>query len=95
MKQIKKGILRALFTLQVVGVVYIFITGKHGWQYINAHHNENKLLEKEVNQLKGEVTALEKRLLSWKNDPFYLEKYAREQLNMARPQEHIYYLPKT
>jgi cell division protein FtsB len=95
MKSIKKALLRALFMVQVVVVIHIFINGKHGWHYITAYQQENKMLAEQVQELKAAVGSLEHQLSTWQNNSYYLEKYAREQLHMAHPSEYIFYLPKS
>ncbi len=45
--------------------------------------NEISLLEKENKQLKKQITQIQE-------DPFYMEKLAREQLNLSRPDELVF-----
>ncbi len=45
--------------------------------------NEISLLEEENKQLKAEINRIQE-------DPFYMEKLAREQLNLSRPDELVF-----
>lgn len=54
-------------------------------------------VKKQVNEqflalktLKQEIKELENELVTWKTDPFCLEKAAREELCMGHPDEIIY-----
>ncbi|KKT21385.1 MAG: Septum formation initiator family protein [Candidatus Giovannonibacteria bacterium GW2011_GWC2_43_8] len=49
----------------------------------NRLETEIKTLEKDNRTLKTQVTAL-------KQDPFYIEKHAREEYGLARPDEYIF-----
>ncbi|GAK60788.1 cell division protein FtsB [Candidatus Vecturithrix granuli] len=44
----------------------------------------------EIEQLKAENDQLAQKIEAMKTDPFWQEKIAREELNMARPDEIIY-----
>lgn len=55
--------------------------------------NEDK--ERALCMLKNEVDDLKKQLHQWDSDIFYKEKVAREQLQMARSGDTIYYLMET
>ena len=43
--------------------------------------------------LKREVAGLEREIVAWKTDPFYLEKVAREELGMGYRDEVVYLCP--
>ena len=47
-------------------------------------------LQAEIEQLKAENDQLAQKIEAMKTDPFWQEKIAREELNMARPDEIIY-----
>ncbi len=47
-------------------------------------------LEAEIEQLKVEHEQIQQKIEAMKTDPFWQEKIAREELNLARPDEIIY-----
>jgi cell division protein FtsB len=49
-------------------------------------------VEQDILVLKKEVQDLQEELVAWQTDPFYKEKVAREQLQMARPGEELFYI---
>lgn len=46
--------------------------------------------QQELQAVASEICKLEKTIVAWKADDFYVEKMAREQLAMARPDEVVY-----
>ena len=82
-----------LFTIIILAFIYTgsnLVFGKMGfikyYQLNKARHRletEIKTIEKENRNLKTQVTAL-------KQDPFYIEKHAREEYGLARPDEYIF-----
>ncbi len=53
---------------------------------------ENNMSNTQVKQLQDEVTDLGYQINAWKNNLFLHEKFAREQLHMARSGDTIFYL---
>lgn len=49
-----------------------------------------KQLEMDIQHLEAENERIKKEINAMKTDPFWQEKIAREELNMARPDEIIY-----
>ncbi len=81
------------FTIITVALIYIGITmivGNMGvMKYLELQKNKNRLqseianMEKENKMLRAHVDAL-------KRDPFYIEKQAREEYGLAKPDEYIF-----
>ena len=92
MKEIKRGLLRIFFTLETIGFVFMYLFGAQGMQVLWQLHKENLFLEKELLQLHTDVAQLEKEIVNWEHDSFSKEKLAREQLQMARKGDEIYYI---
>ncbi|RMG72028.1 MAG: septum formation initiator family protein [Nitrospirae bacterium] len=44
----------------------------------------------EINLLERENSSLKKQIKRLKEDPYYMEKLAREQLNLSRPDEFVF-----
>jgi cell division protein FtsB len=71
---------------------FFFIFGEYG---IVRHFSVNKELhekQRELSSLSDEIKALKQELLSWKADPYYMEKVAREELGMGYKDEVVYLL---
>lgn len=83
-----------LFSLCLIGemalVAYCFMYMPWGLPAIIALSDENQRIEHEVQKLSSQVTSLDRQVDDWQMYPFYTERYAREQLHMARPDETIY-----
>jgi cell division protein FtsB len=71
------------------------IHGKHGlsvWQHERA---EDKLLQKQIQDLQNENASMKDHIEHLKSDPDAIEREAREKLHYAKPGEVIYALPAT
>jgi cell division protein FtsB len=71
-----------------LGMVLLF--GDPGLIKYRALNNTKKSLEKEISQIEKENKLLQAQINSLKEDPFYIEKYAREEFGLARPDEYIF-----
>ena len=87
---VSPGVARMLVIGLIVLVAAIFIAGDVGfWNIWNAQKtlndidNDNKLLEGDISYLKTNIADLE-------NDPFAIEKVAREKFGYMRPGERVY-----
>lgn len=80
----------------LLGEIFIFLGvyffGVDGLQKLCVLRDENMKLEQEVVSLNNEIAALEHEIVAWNTDPFYKEKLAREQLQMAREQDEILFI---
>jgi len=47
--------------------------------------------QRRVRRWQRKCAHLEKEIVAWRNNPFLLEKMAREKLHLARPDEHLYF----
>lgn len=71
-------------------LVYRFCAGPYGFFQIHSLLEEKKSLERESRMLKAEIVDLgiEKKRLN--DDPFYIEKQARERLGLIKEGEKMY-----
>lgn len=83
---------KVFFFLEILvfGVIYMF--GGQGLQSLYYMSQHNRQLQQDIVALRQAALELEQQLQYWQTDDFYKEQLAREQLQMARPQEQIYYL---
>lgn len=91
-KQNKRWGGRILLGLELAVFLYIYIFGSQGvWAYCQVK-KENGVLEGQIAQLRNEIVQINQQVVDWQQDVFGKEKIAREQLQMARKDDDVYYL---
>jgi cell division protein FtsB len=83
------------WTLYVLGVFILSLcvltaVGERGVLHLWQLTGEKARLDEENYRLQKENEGLRQRISKLRNDNFYLEKMAREELNLVRPGEIIY-----
>jgi cell division protein FtsB len=76
-------------------LVVITIIGERGAIHLWRLRGEKIRIDEQNYRLQKENDTLRQRVLRIRHDNHYLEKLAREELNMARPGEVIYRFPNT
>lgn len=92
MKRIKKIIMRTVLGIEFFTFAWLYVYGPHGLQMLGRMKHENHILEQHVQTLQDDVRDFENKIVAWNAYPFYKEQVAREQLQMARKDEIIYYI---
>ena len=92
MLELKKKMLRMFFTLELVIFTGMYFFGAQGLAHAWRLNKEVSAVDYEVAMLETENQGWRDRLLAWEQHPYYKEKEARVQLQMAKPQEQIYYI---
>jgi cell division protein FtsB len=92
MKKIYAHILYALLGVEVLLFAVLYVRGPQGIQALHDMHAEQTTVHDGVDQLRVEVTTLKQEIDDWQKHPFHKEKIAREQLQMARPDDEVFYL---
>jgi len=92
MVHIKKVLVKFILISEVVGFSYLYFYGNNGITMLRKKRVAVAQLEKNIDQLKAEVISLEKEIYAWQTDDFYKEKVAREQLQMARKGDELFYI---
>jgi cell division protein FtsB len=80
-------------TFVFLGFMYLvisFVFGDLGLLTYSKLHDRKALLEKQVTDIEKENAALRSEVKSLKGNPFYREKYAREEFGLAKPDEYIF-----
>jgi len=86
---------RDLIVLTISILVFIYICtnllfGKMGLiKYIELNKTENRL-KAEIISVEKEKKLLESQVDALKKDQFYIEKHAREEFGLAKPNEYIF-----
>lgn len=88
----KKNFLRRILVIEIVIFVGYYLFGAHGLQAIKCIKQENILLVEHIKKIEQEIAALEQDILQWDTNLFYKEKIAREQLQLAKEGDEVYYI---
>jgi len=89
---IKRLISRGLFGCELIVFVWVYLFGAHGFHHLVHLRTECEQARQDLRYKQQEVSDLQEQIISWNVHSFYKEKMAREQLQMARKGELIYYL---
>ncbi|HEV2601297.1 MAG TPA: septum formation initiator family protein [Candidatus Babeliales bacterium] len=81
-----------ILSVELIVFLGMYIAGVNGFITLYGLKADNEQYKKTVEVLEQEVASLEKQLRDFNSERFYKEKIAREELQMARPGEIIYYL---
>lgn len=92
MKITKKIILRTFFAIEIVVCSFLYLFGAQGMRTVYAMKQQNSALSQEVTLARVNVKQLELQIAVWQTSDFYKEKKAREQLQMARTDDIVYYI---
>ncbi|MGE5894624.1 MAG: FtsB family cell division protein [bacterium] len=79
----------ALFLILLYLGMGFFLDDMGFLKYLHLKKVERKLV-KDIALLEQENTALEGEINNLRTNPYYLEKHARENLNLSRPDEYIF-----
>ncbi len=89
---LKKAMMRLFLIAEMITFGYIYVCGKNGLQSLYNHQNMVMDIKQDIMFLDQEVVLLEKEINVWQSDDFYKEKIAREQLQMARRDDELFYI---
>jgi cell division protein FtsB len=79
--------------LGIILLSLVTIVGERGVFHLWRLKGEKRRLDEQNYRLQKENEALRQRISRLRHDDFYLEKFAREELNLVRPGEIIYRFP--
>jgi cell division protein FtsB len=88
--EVRPGIARILLIGLIVLLAAVFIAGDVGlW---NVWHAQKTLevIEGDIGSLQSEISYLRRDINDLENDPFAIEKVAREKFGYMRPGERVY-----
>jgi cell division protein FtsB len=86
----KKYSLRIFLAAEIIIFTGFYFFGNNGMLALWKLQQELNVQLHDVQTAKDEVTQLQANLALQKKHPFFLQKIAREQLQMARADEEIY-----
>jgi len=79
-----------LLSVLIVLLALITVVGERGVLHLSRLRGEKNRLDEQNFRLQKENEALRQRIYRIRNDNAYLEKLAREELNLVRPGEIVY-----
>jgi cell division protein FtsB len=79
----------------IVLLAVVTVVGERGAIHLWRLRGEKSRIDEQNYRLQKENEALRQRVSRIRNDNHYLEKLAREELNLVRPGEIIYRFPKS
>lgn len=94
MKIAKQYVARIILGIEILIFAGFYFFGTNGLYALRGLKKEIKTLDQQVLHLRGEIAHLQSSIALQKKHPFFQEKIAREQLQMARADEEIYIYPQ-
>ncbi len=79
-----------IVTLAFIYMVIALVLGNMGFLKYTALTKTKNTLDTEISTLEKENKALKAHISALKDDDFYIEKYAREEYGLAKPNEYIF-----
>jgi len=92
MVKLKRIFMKVLLLLEMAAFGHIYFFGANGIKVLQNQKRGVAELQKNIVSLNGEVVQLEKEIYAWQTNDFYKEKIAREQLQMARKGDELFYI---
>ena len=87
----KKTIIKTCLAIELVLFAWYYIFGLQGILEIRHQKKEIEILEQKIAEAHERTNTIQHDITQWNSHSFFKEKYAREQLQMARPKDEIYY----
>ena len=88
----KKHVLRTFFFIEILVFVAMYLFSSQGLRVLRSMKKENKKVADAVGVLRSEIKELEGKVAEWENNSYYKEKIAREELQMARDNDEVYFI---
>jgi cell division protein FtsB len=89
-KKKRQFIIVVLIVLSFLYLGINFLLGDAGFLKYRELSKKKVQIEREIAELNSENLQLRSQIKSLKDNPFYSEKYAREEFGLARPDEYIF-----
>ena len=86
----KKIIIRLFLCAEVAVFGWFYYYGARGYLSVQELKRENIDITHHIAELQQEIEDVDRQIVAWSTDPFFKEKIAREQLQMARADDVIY-----
>ncbi|MBF0343938.1 MAG: septum formation initiator family protein [Nitrospirae bacterium] len=91
----KKGrVFAVFFILALAFILFNLFFDEMGVVKYFKLKSEEKQMEENLVRLENEISAIKEEISAIGTDPFYIEKQAREDLGLAKPDEYIFKIDK-
>jgi len=91
MKRYTFRLLKLFFAAEIGVFGYLYVYGSQGLKAVDTLKQQIKNVEQLIERAGKEVDELEEQNKNWQQHAYYKEKMAREQLQMARPDDQVFY----
>ena len=88
----KRHLLRLFFLLEIIIFIGIYLFSAQGLQVLWGMKKDNLQVKVNIASLQNEIVELEEEVQEWQSNSFYKEKIAREELQMAKTGDEVYFL---
>lgn len=88
---IKEKFYTLLLLFEIVLLVYVYSFGKDGISVLQSIYAQQEVMIQKNKKIVAQSERLEEKIAQWHETDFFIEKVAREQLNMAHKDDIIYY----
>lgn len=92
MAHAKKMFIKILFFAEIIVYGHLYLFGSNSITTLQNQKDIVLTLKQEITQLQNNIIQLEQEIHTWNNNDFYKEKIAREQLQMARKDDELFYI---
>ncbi len=92
MKPLMQTALTVVLLIEIVMFTGMYCFGRQGTKALAAAREENCILEQRVANLQTEIAHIDVHINDFEQYDFYKEKIARESLQMAYPNDVVYYI---
>ena len=84
--------LLGLLALETLGFGTWYLVSDGGVRSALALRSECRDVEEKVTSARSDIEHIQKDLIIWQSEPFFVERYAREKLAMSRPDDLILFI---
>jgi len=92
MKIYKRTLVRLFFAIEIIVFITVYMFGSNGLQFLRRLQEDNNRLVCHIADLQKKIDSLQQEISDWQSSDFFKEKVARENLQMAKSGDQIYFL---
>lgn len=89
--KLKHMVVYGILMVEMIAFGHMYLFGKNGLHGVHEQKKVLAQLQQTIDQLQKEVDVLASEIMEWETNDFYKEKIAREQLQMARKGDKLFY----
>lgn len=92
---IKRIVIGVVIIFELLLFAYFFVYGSHGVQSLNLLKQTYQKSQLETESMRNHVNELHVIMEEWTEEPFFIEKTAREKLQMACVDDTVYFIQES